>query len=209
MAGSLLGERRHVCAFFNSRDEEYGVTVPFIKDGMEEGDRALHLVGVERRADHLARLTAGGIDTITAEHTGQFEVRDWADTYLAGGYFDPDRWLGLLEGELADGPRRGFAVTRLVAHMEWALDNRVGVDRLVEYEARVNYVWPRSSSVAICTYDLARFSGDVIIDIMRTHPLVIIGGILQENPFYVEPDRFLEELRERQSAISSVAKSIA
>jgi hypothetical protein len=35
------------------------------------------------------------------------------------------------------------------------------------------------------------------MDILRTHPMVIIGGILQENPFFVAPDRFLEEIRGR------------
>ena len=35
------------------------------------------------------------------------------------------------------------------------------------------------------------------MDIMRTHPMVIIGGVLQENPFFVPPDEFLLELRER------------
>jgi hypothetical protein len=38
------------------------------------------------------------------------------------------------------------------------------------------------------------------MDIMRTHPMVVIGGILQENPFFVPPDQFLRELRERQGA---------
>ena len=37
----------------------------------------------------------------------------------------------------------------------------------------------------------------MVIDIMRTHPMVIIGGVLQENPFYVPPDQFLAELRAR------------
>jgi len=35
------------------------------------------------------------------------------------------------------------------------------------------------------------------MDIMRTHPMVIIGGILQENPFFVPPADMLRELRER------------
>jgi hypothetical protein len=35
------------------------------------------------------------------------------------------------------------------------------------------------------------------MDIMRTHPMVIVGGTLQENPFFVPPDEFLHELRER------------
>jgi hypothetical protein len=38
----------------------------------------------------------------------------------------------------------------------------------------------------------------VIVDIMRTHPMFIIGGVLQENPFFVPPDGFLRELRERR-----------
>jgi len=29
--------------------------------------------------------------------------------------------------------------------------------------------------------------------------MIIIGGILQENPFFVPPDEFLRELRERHS----------
>jgi DcmR-like sensory protein len=197
LAGSLLNGRRHVCAFFNSREEEYRVLLPFIKDGFDCGDKAVHLVGSARRDDHLTRLRSAGIDTVGAQQTCQFELRDWAETYFEGGYFDPDKWLALLEGELTQLPERGFPVTRIVAHMEWALEDHVGVERLLEYEARVNYLWPRYQNVGICTYDLARFSGDVIIDIMRTHPLVIIGGILQENPFYVEPDEFLRELRER------------
>jgi len=44
---------------------------------------------------------------------------------------------------------------------------------------------------------VARFGANVIMDILRTHPMVIIGGILQQNPFFVAPDEFLRELRER------------
>ena len=35
------------------------------------------------------------------------------------------------------------------------------------------------------------------MDILRTHPMVIIGGVLQSNPFWVPPDEFLRELRAR------------
>jgi len=44
---------------------------------------------------------------------------------------------------------------------------------------------------------VAQFGANVVMDILRTHPMVIIGGILQENPFFVPPDEFLRELRER------------
>jgi len=50
-------------------------------------------------------------------------------------------------------------------------------------------------------YDLAKFGGDIVVDVMRTHPMVIIGGILQENPFFVPPDEFLKDLRERRATL--------
>jgi hypothetical protein len=30
--------------------------------------------------------------------------------------------------------------------------------------------------------------------------MVVVGGVLQENPFFVPPDEFLKELRERNAA---------
>jgi hypothetical protein len=63
----------------------------------------------------------------------------------------------------------------------------------------VNYVLPKYQAPTICTYNITRFSASVIMDVLRTHPMVIIGGVLQENPFYVPPDKFLLELRERRS----------
>jgi hypothetical protein len=50
----------------------------------------------------------------------------------------------------------------------------------------------------ICIYDLSKHSAAFIMDIMRTHPMIIIGGVLQMNPFYVPPDQFLPELRGRR-----------
>jgi hypothetical protein len=43
------------------------------------------------------------------------------------------------------------------------------------------------------------FGGDAVIDIMRTHPMVIVGGMLQQKPFYVPPEQFLPEFRQRRA----------
>ena len=40
------------------------------------------------------------------------------------------------------------------------------------------------------------------MDVMRTHPMVIIGGVLQENPFFVPPDEMLAELRRRRRSMT-------
>jgi hypothetical protein len=142
-AGSVLGAKRHVCAFFHSPDEEYRVLLPFIKEGFERGEKAFHIVDPKLREEHLLRLATAGIDAIAAEQSGQFELRNWADAYLRDGHFDQNRMLALIQEVLEGGRHQGFPLTRLVAHMEWALEDRPGVDDLVEYETRLNYILPR------------------------------------------------------------------
>src|SRR5712671_6531524 len=197
-AGGILGQRRHICAFFNSVDEEHRVLRSFIKDGFDRGDKAFHLVDPELSEDHLRRLAEAGIDVEQAVGTGQLELRRWQDAQLRGDRFDQDAMLALIEEVLQSGAADGYPLTRFVAHMEWALLDKPGVDDLVEFETRVNYVLSKYDDPVICTYDLSKFSASVVMDIMRTHPVVIIGEVLQENPFFVPPDEFLLELRERR-----------
>jgi hypothetical protein len=197
-AGGILGQRRHICAFFNSVDEEHRVLRSFIKDGFDRGDKAFHLVDPDLCEDHLRRLAGAGIDVGQAMGTGQLELRRWQDAQLRGDRFDQDAMLALIEEVLQSGAAAGYPLTRFVAHMEWALLDKPGVDDLVEFETRVNYVLPKYDDPVICTYDLSKFSASVVMDIMRTHPVVIIGEVLQENPFFVPPDEFLLEIRERR-----------
>jgi archaellum biogenesis ATPase FlaH len=42
--------------FFNSREEQYRVLVPFVRDGLERGKKIVHTIDPERRAEHLERL---------------------------------------------------------------------------------------------------------------------------------------------------------
>jgi hypothetical protein len=199
-AGASLGQHRHICAFFNSVDEEHRVLRSFLKEGFERGEKAFHIVDPGFREEHLRRLAEAGIDVQQAMDRGQLELRRWQDAYLRGDRFDQDAMLTLIEDVLQSGAAAGYPLTRLVAHMEWALLDKPGVNDLVEYETRLNYVLPKYNDPVICTYDLSKFGASVVMDIMRTHPAVIIGEVLQENPFFVPPDQLLLEFRERRSA---------
>lgn len=143
LAGSVLDRARHVCAFFHARDEEYRVLMPFIVEGFEHGDRAFHIVDPHHRPDHIERLRESGIDTDVAEAREQLRVLPWEDAYLRGGHFDQNAMLALIEEVLTAGKTLGFPLTRLVANMEWALEDRPGVEDIVEYETRLNYVLPK------------------------------------------------------------------
>ena len=207
-AGSQLDETRHVCAFFNSDEEEYRVLLPFIKDGFECGHKAVHVVNPGQRNDHLNRLIAAGIDTAAAQQSGQLELKTNTEAYLRDGRFDKDRMVEAFEQLASGNTKGGFPLSRIVCRMDWAVEGGSYVDDVVDFESRVNEVWNRHEDAVICTYYLGKFGGDTVIDILRTHPMVIIGGILQHNPFFVPPEQFLPEFRERR-ARQAAARSTA
>jgi hypothetical protein len=205
LAGSELRNSRHVCAFFNNDEEEYRALLPFIREGMERGDKAVHVVNPDQRADHVHRLAGAGIDPAAAEKDGQLDIRINTDVYLTNGRFDQDRMLRVFEDMVSNSTPR-FPLHRIVCRMDWAAGEPIRVRNLIEFESRVNDVWSRHDDLVICTYRFSQFGGDAVMDILRTHPMVIIGGILHENPFFIPPEEFQHEFRGRH-AIRAVSEA--
>jgi len=198
VACGTLGEHRHICAFFNDSEEERRVLRSFIRDGLAEGDKSIHVVDPEMRDEYIERLAADGMDAHAAMSTGQLEVNTWEETYLSGGCFNQHDTVSRIDEFLKSRPPGAESQTRIVAHMEWALLDKPGVEDLVEYESRVNELLAKYGNPVICAYDVSKFPADLITDILRVHPVAIIGGLLHENPFYIPPDRFLAELKGRE-----------
>ena len=204
IAGTAL-EYFHVCAFFNSRDEEYDVLTPFFKEGVQQGEKNVHIIDPAFLEEHRARLTAAGIDTPECEACGQLEILPWQQAYLnEQGLFDKDRMLATLDAMTRPDDEGGYKRLRIMGNMAWALHGGASQpEKLIEYEAEVNDVLSRNRQPAVCVYDVAKLSGAMMMDLLRTHPLTIIGGVVQENPFYTPPAKMLRELRDRGQPIES------
>jgi len=199
LAGSEVTCSCHACAFFSSDDEEQAVLAPFVRDALAEDDCFVQIINEKHREDRVRQLISSGVDVEGATARGQMQTRPWEEAYLKGGNgFDQDAMLELIQELLKEGKKNGFEMTRLWANMEWALEDLPGVEQIVEYETRLNHVLPQYDDVVVCTYDLNKFSASTIMDIMRTHPQVIVGGVLQHNPFFVPPDQFLAEIKARK-----------
>lgn len=200
LSSDALARHRHLCAFFNSQEEQYEFLLPFVREGLEQGERGFHIVDPARVHEHRAQLATSGIPVEVLEREGRLEVRPWEQAYLRNDRFDQNAMLALIEEVLRGGAAKGTPLTRLVANMEWALLDKPGVANLVEYETRLNYVLPKYSDPVICTYDISKFSSGVLMDILRTHPVAIVGGLVHENPFFVPPDELLLEIERRRGS---------
>jgi hypothetical protein len=190
LAGKRLDRHFHVCALFRSREEEYRTLLPFFAEGLAAGEKAIHIIDPARRRDHLERL-ASTVDVTTRTRLGQLEVIDWTDAYLKSGGFDSETMLALVREVIATARVQGFPRARFMGHMEWTTLDVPGIDRLLEYEAFVDDVLDGTGQPAVCSYDIARYDARSIIDVLRAHRLVIVDGVLRENPFHVPAAQLL------------------
>jgi MEDS: MEthanogen/methylotroph, DcmR Sensory domain len=198
LAGSDLICPCHVCAFYNGAAEQYEALVPFLKDGLEAGDRVMSIVDPNERADWIERLRLSGIDVEAAQLSGHLEIETWDQIYLRDGRFDAEETLGFVQECLDTGLQRGFPRTRGWANMEWALTGAPGVDQLAEYESRVNFIFPLYNDAAVCAYDVTRFPASVLEDVARAHPYLLADGFVQRNPHYVPPEQLVPEFEKRR-----------
>ncbi|MGH8974286.1 MAG: MEDS domain-containing protein [Acidimicrobiia bacterium] len=193
--GLQLAPGDHVCAFYRGLSERDEILIPYLREGLRAGDKCICVVDATEPDTVLASLT-GEIDLRIPLASHQIDVLSSRQTYLRGGAFCTetmiDFWDQSVGGALRDP---GFSFARSVGEMTWALRDMPGVAELVGYESELNRFLPQYPQVILCLYDLQRFSGELVVDIMKTHPKVLVGGAVVENPYYLDPDEFLATIR--------------
>jgi hypothetical protein len=184
----------HICAFYRGVTQRDDVLVPYLREGILAGDKCICVMD---DPDTERVLGALGPDVDRSLRSGQFDLMCSDTAYVPCGYFAVEEMLGFWEHGVGDAVRQaGYAFVRAVGEMTWALRDLPGVQDLVTYEARLNRFLPRYPQVILCLYDLERFTdGRVLMELLRTHPQVLLSGQLLENPWYTEPDDYLAEPR--------------
>jgi hypothetical protein len=83
--------------------------------------------------------------------------------------------------------------------MSWAHRSEGMVSDLIGYENELNRIMSNFPQVNLCLYDLTRCSGELIMDVLKTHPKALLGGMVIDNPYYLEPDEFLASRLSQQA----------
>lgn len=186
-----LGVHDHVCLLYETGAEQFATIVPFIRIGLERGEKCIYFADDNSVETVLDALSGGGIDVETAQSSGALLIATKWDSYLRNRRFDPEEMLAFVANAVTQSEAEGFTAVRGAAEMTWALGDEPGVELLMEYESRINHLFATHRALAICQYNLARFSPKMIRDAILTHPLVICRDMLCQNFYYVPPEEYL------------------
>ena len=184
----------HLASIYERRTDQFAAVVPFIERGLERGEHCLYVADDNSKDAVLDALREGGIDVDAARESGALSIHTKADTYLRTGEFDREAmlefWREQLADARADADGEEYAGVRAAAEMTWALDEELDLERLVAYEALLNDLYEGEDYVVLCQYNRERFPADVLSDVIRTHPLVVVDGTVCQNFYYHPPEEF-------------------
>jgi DcmR-like sensory protein len=209
LCGQDVPASSHICAFFDSRHEQDQVLLPFFLEGVENREQVVSVFDAQTNPHHPAHLADGGLAPDDRQLARQLRVMNAEESFLAAGRFDADRMFGTIELILKSAAYGEFPYVRTCCEMTWALHHLEAMDPLIEYESRLNALVEHHDCTLMCVYDVNLFSGPVLMDVLATHPYVLMGQTLTKNPYYVPPMQYLERLLKRRGAPAARKDALA
>jgi len=177
-----LHHNDHVCLLYNNFEERKKSLLPFLREGLSQGEFCMYIADEQTPAEIVALLQSAGFNA--ARLREQVQLLTKYQSFLRYARFEPILMLEFYERSLQQAISRGYRGLRVAAEMTWALS--VGCDQLIPLEALLNDYLPRWNMIALCQYNLPRFPPHILQDVLRTHPLALIEDEVCSN-FYYEP----------------------
>ncbi len=190
LPGVQLQAGDHICAFYRQPEERDDILIPYLLGGLAGGSKCTCVVDSCAPAHVLGRLAAS-VEVRSFLDDGQLEVLDSDSTYFDGGGFLPQRMLKFWASKARWSGSADGNVVRNIGDMTWAHRDKPGVADLAMYESELNRIIGSYPQIVLCLYDLTRCDGEMVLDVLKTHPKVMLGGMVIDNPYYLEPDDFL------------------
>lgn len=181
----------HICQIYSNDRERLDLVNAFIVAGLKSGDHSSYFSENKDLESLRSSLTNAGFDLDEALAANVLVVEGVNDIYFPGDRFDPDTMLTLLQEGYDEAMRHGFQGVRVIGDMSPEIERVEGSERLLEYESRVSLLLRDTPLIAVCQYSADEFSGEMIMDILKVHPYVIVRGVVVHNPYYLPPEKYL------------------
>lgn len=184
LAGVDLVPGDHICALYLGQRERDELVVPYLWAGLRDGEKVICIID-SPPLDELARV-ADENAVAAAVASEQLELYQPEEAYLRAKPFSPEAMIRFWETTVAAAVSGPYDFARAAAQMPRELQSQPRSE-FIRYEAEVNRFAPRYPQAYLCLYDLDRFGGGILVDLLRTHPKLLMGGLLLENPHYQPP----------------------
>jgi len=188
----------HLCSFYQNRQQLWRLAIPFIQKGLENGEKCLYVTGESSLQEMQSVLRPVQRTGELNGQQGQLLLLTAEEACLQFGVFSPEALIGTLLRTLQEAIAEGYRGLRMAMEMSWALRWASSLAWLAEYESKLNCYFSQHPVITLCLYNQRRFPEEVLLDVLRTHPLVALDQTIHANLYYLPPRIFLRQDKKEQ-----------
>lgn len=183
----------HICQIYNDDEERHGALVNYIISGLNAGENTACFTENETEITLKDYFEKNGFSYEEVSNKGEFTLSKTAEVYFDGGSFEPERMLKLIQEFYEKSSAQNRSGARVIGEMTPEIEHVPGGSRLLEYESKISILLRKYPVTAVCQYDARKFNGATIMDILKVHPYMIVGGSVVNNPFFIQPEEYLSK----------------
>jgi len=188
----------HICGVFSGEEERNQILIPFLQAGLASGDKCICVIDGTAPGQIVSTLGPGG-EAAALTAGKQLEVIGASEMYLRSGRFSADEVIGVWKAAISDAMYAGqFDAVRVVE--TWSRRDVIpDMNELLMLESEMNRYLPLYPQVVMCLYDMDQFGSGALVNLVMTHPRMLVGGMVIENPYYLTPDEVLAKAVRRDT----------
>lgn len=186
----------HICQLYNQPSEALGVTVSLLKNGLNGRDKCFW-VGPETGALEVkAALLKAGLDAQRLADIEQIAFLTEKEVFLVNGRFDPYHLVSFHQTFIAQAVKEGWQTVRGIVDMTWLTRGIASSRDILKYEAACDAVFTFQNApiVGVFQYDYGKLSGAVVVELLKLHPIAIVGNFVKRNPYYLNSEEYLKRI---------------
>jgi hypothetical protein len=189
----------HICQLYNQRDEVTQTAASLLRDGLRGADKCYFAGASQRVADLRKLLRVGHFDVEEAVARGQLQFVESRDELLHEGRFDPYHLLSTHLALIAKALHDGWPVVRAVIDMGWLVQEVATPEQILKYEAASDAVFTFQGRpiVALLQYNYAELPGELVVELLKLHPIAVVGRFIKRNPYYVNAEDYMVKIIRR------------
>ena len=179
----------HVCAMYTGPTERNAILRAFLDAGLGAGHKCL--IGLQDPdAPSIIRRLGMHADVDRCLASQQLAVLGADDPQFSPDDFSIPAMLAFWDRTVANANIEGYEVARLSAEAAWWGPQLPGDQALIAYESELNALTARRSAAILCLYDLNDCTGSLVIELVKTHPQLMINQLVVKNPWYLSPEDY-------------------
>lgn len=179
----------NLCLIYNNTKERQNCILSFLESGLKRNERFLYVSDASNEIKISQFLKQKGIDTpsLIKEHKLFFFVQDESKDCIANGFHD------LFNKEYKKTMDLGFKGLRIAVESTNYFNAPSQEKELIEGIAAINAFLDKKQCILLCQYDKKLTDPKILLQVIKTHPILILDSEIFRNFYYIGATDLLKE----------------